>query len=71
MIKGVIDNRIFKTGTHCDAVVEVYTSLQLSEDQKIIRGFESEEIEYIFQFAQNLKIQVIVYLYDLNSKPLK
>jgi uncharacterized linocin/CFP29 family protein len=71
MIKRVIDNRKFRAGTRCDAVVEVFTNLNLSEDHKVIRGFESEEIDYILQFSQNLKIQVIVYLYDLNSKPLK
>ena len=71
MIKGVVDNRVFKNGNHCDAVIEIFTSLNLSEEHKIIKGFESEEIDYIFKFAQSLKIEVIVYLYDLNSKPLK
>lgn len=70
MIKKVIDHRIFRT-SKCDAVLEIFTNLNLSEENRIIKGFESEEIDYILQFADHLKMPVIVYLYDLNSKPLK
>jgi hypothetical protein len=71
MIKKVVDHRHFKNGRQCDAVLEIFTTLDLSEENRVIKGFESEDIEYILQFAQSLKMQVIVYLYDLNSKPLK
>jgi len=70
MIKKVIDHRTLKS-SKCDAVLEIFTSLNLSEDNRVIKGFESEEIEYILHFAHKLNMMVIVYLYDLNSKPLK
>jgi hypothetical protein len=71
MIKRVIDHRSFKGGRQCDAVLEIFTTLDLSEENRVIKGFESEDIDYILQFAQSLKMLVIIYLYDLNSKPLK
>ena len=71
MIVKVVDNRYYKNTKQCDAVLEIFTKLNLSEENRIIKGFESEEIEYILNFANNLKMKVIVYLYDLNSKPLK
>jgi len=67
----VVDHRHFKGTKQCDAVLEIFTSLNLSEENRIIKGFESEDIEYILDFANHLKMKVIVYLYDLNSKPLK
>lgn len=71
MIKRVIDHRSLKGGRQCDAVLEIFTTLDLSEESRVIKGFESEDIDYILQFAQSLKMLVIIYLYDLNSKPLK
>jgi hypothetical protein len=71
MIKRVIDHRTYSPTKQCDAVLEIFTNLNLSEESRVIKGFESEDIEYILQFAQNLKMIVVVYLYDLNSKPLK
>jgi len=71
MIKKVVDHRFFKKMARCDAVIEVYSNLNLSEEQRVIRGFESEDIDYILNYAQNLNTEVVVYLYDLNSKPLK
>lgn len=67
----VIDHRNYKNTKQCDAVLEIFTTLNLSEENRVIKGFESEDIEYILNFANNLKMKVIVYLYDLNSKPLK
>lgn len=71
MIKKVVDNRVYGRTAQCDAVIERYSALNLPEEQLIIRGFESEYIDYILNYANNLKIEVIVYIYDLNSKPLK
>jgi len=71
MIKKIIDHRSYNKTARCDAVIEVYSNLKLSEEHRIIRGFESYEINYILDYAHKLKIEVIVYLYDLNSKPLK
>lgn len=71
MIKKIIDHRHYNRTARCDAVLEVYSNLKLPEEHRIIKGFESEEIEYILDYANKLKIEVIVYLYDLNSKPLK
>lgn len=71
MIMKVIDHRNYKNTKQCDAVLEIFTTLNLSEENRVIKGFESEDIEYILNFANNLKMKVIVYLYDLNSKPLK
>jgi len=71
MIKKVIDNRFYRNTAKCDAVVEIFSNLKLSEEHKIIRGFEAQDIDYILDYAENLKYYVIVYLYDLNSKPLK
>ena len=71
MIKKIIDHRSHNRTARCDAVLEVHSNLKLSEEHRIVKGFESEEIDYILDYAHNLKIEVIVYLYDLNSKPLK
>lgn len=71
MIKKVVDNRGSFKSDICDAVIEIFSSINLNEEDRIIRGFESESIEYIFSYAQRQKEQVLVYLYDLNSKPLK
>jgi hypothetical protein len=71
MIKKVIDHRFYKNTKQCDAVLEIFSNLKLSEEHRIIKGFESENIEYILDYAEKLKYYVIVYLYDLNSKPLK
>lgn len=71
MIKKVIDHRLYKKTKQCDAVVEIFSNLNLSEEQRIIRGFESQDIDYILEYAEKLKYYVIVYIYDLNSKPLK
>jgi hypothetical protein len=71
MIKKVVDNRGSFKSDICDAVIEISSSINLIEEDRIIKGFEAESIEYIFSYAQKKKEQVIVYLYDLNSKPLK
>jgi hypothetical protein len=71
MIMKVVDHRKYKNTKQCDAVLEIFTTLNLSEENRVIKGFESEDIDYILNFANNLKMKVIVYLYDLNSKPLK
>jgi hypothetical protein len=71
MIKKVIDHRLYSSTAQCDAVIEIFSKLNLSEEQRIIKGFESENIDYILNYAEQLNYYVIVYLYDLNSKPLK
>jgi hypothetical protein len=71
MIKKIIDHRNYNKTLKCDAVLEIYSNLKLSEEHRIIKGFESEEVDYILDYAHKLKIEIIVYLYDLNSKPLK
>jgi hypothetical protein len=71
MIKKVIDHRFYRNTARCDAVLEIFSNLKLSEEHRIIKGFESEDIDYILDYAEKLKYYVIVYLYDLNSKPLK
>jgi hypothetical protein len=71
MIKQIVDHRYYPKTSLCDAVLEICTNLSLSEEDRIIKGFESEEIDYILRYAQNLSKNVIVYIYDLNSKPLK
>jgi hypothetical protein len=71
MIKKVIDHRLYSGTAQCDAVIEIFSKLNLSEEQRIIKGFESENIDYILNYAEQLNYYVIVYLYDLNSKPLK
>ena len=71
MIKKIVDHRCYPQTSLCDAVLEISTSLNLSEEDRIIKGFESEELDYILRYAQSLSKVVIVYIYDLNSKPLK
>ena len=55
----------------CLNIVSVSSSIILNEEDRVVKGFEAENIEYIFSYAQKHKELVIVYLYDLNSKPLK
>jgi hypothetical protein len=71
MIKKVIDNRGNFKSDICDAVIEISSSIILNEEDRVVKGFEAESVEYIFSYAQKYKEPVIVYLYDLNSKPLK
>ena len=71
MIKKIVDHRYYPKTSLCDAVLEISTNLNLSEEDRIIKGFESEELDYILRYAQDLSKLVIVYIYDLNSKPLK
>lgn len=68
MIKNIIDNRNYKIGP-CDAVIEL-DGIEL-EDYSILHDFESEEVDYILDIANNIKSDVSVFIYDLNSKPLK
>ena len=67
----MIDNRGNFKSDICDAVIEISSSIILNEEDRIVKGFEAESVEYIFSYAQKYKEPVIVYLYDLNSKPLK
>jgi len=71
MIKKIVDHRSYPKTALCDAVLEISTNLNLSEEDRIIKGFESEELDYILRYAQDISKAVIVYIYDLNSKPLK
>lgn len=71
MIKKIVDHRHYSKTSLCDAVLEISTNLILSEEDRIIKGFESEELDYILRYAQDLPEIIIVYIYDLNSKPLK
>lgn len=71
MIKKIVDHRHYSKTSLCDAVLEISTNLTLSEEDRIIKGFESEELDYILRYAQNLPKMIVVYIYDLNSKPLK
>lgn len=71
MIKKIIDHRYYPKTPLCDAVLEISSNLMLSDEDRIIKGFESEELDYILQYAQDLPKLVVVYIYDLNSKPLK
>ena len=64
----IIDNRTHKT-SFCDAVIEL-DDIEL-EDYSIIDDFESEEVERVLAIASSIKSDVSVYIYDLNSKPLK
>lgn len=65
----IVDNRTYKT-EKCDAVVEQDRG-SLQSGCHIIKGFESQEISDILDYAKNINIAVVVYLYDLDSKPLK
>ncbi len=69
MIKKVIDNRVLSPTRLCDAVVELDTRLNLTN--KVIEYFQAYDLDQILLMANNLKEDVIVYIYDLNSKPLK
>lgn len=71
MIKKIVDHRHYSKTSLCDAVLEISTNLNLKEEDRIIKGFESEELDYILRYAQNLPKMIVVYIYDLNSKPLK
>jgi len=71
MLNKVIDNRTDYSIKICDAVIELDSSDNLSYEEKIVAGFQAEQVDYILGVAARLKKMVNVYLYDLNSKPLK
>jgi len=71
MLNKVIDNRTDYSIKICDAVIELDYSDNLSYEEKIVAGFQAEQVDYILGVAARLKKRVNVYLYDLNSKPLK
>lgn len=71
MLNQVIDNRTDYSIKICDAVIELDSSDNLSYEEKIVAGFQAEQVDYILGVAARLKKMVNVYLYDLNSKPLK
>lgn len=71
MLNKVIDNRTDYSTKICDAVIELNSSDDLSYEEKIIAGFQAEPVDYILGVAARFGKTVDVYLYDLNSKPLK
>ncbi len=71
MIKKIVDNRLLKPTKLCDAVVEIDTNLNLPENKRIIRYFQAYDVQDVLLISNSLNEGVIVYIYDLNSKPLK
>lgn len=71
MIKKIVDNRLLKPTKLCDAVVEIDTNLNLPEHKRIIRYFQAYDVQDVLLISNSLNEGVIVYIYDLNSKPLK
>lgn len=71
MLNKVIDNRTDYSTKTCDAVIELDSPDSLSYEKRIVAGFQAEPIGYILGVAARLNAMVNVYLYDLNSKPLK
>ncbi len=71
MIKKIVDNRVLKPTKLCDAVVEIDTTLRLPENKRILRYFQAYDIQEVLLISNSLIESVIVYIYDLNSKPLK
>jgi hypothetical protein len=66
----IIDNRTTYKTEKCDAVIEQEKSHNDSASF-IIKGFESQEIQIVIDYAKRLKEDTVIYLYDINSKPLK
>lgn len=71
MIKKIVDNRLLAPTKLCDAVVEIHTNLNLPEEKRIVRYFESYEVDEVLLYSNSINEGVIVFIYDLNSKPLK
>ena len=65
----LVDHRTTYKTEKCDAVIEKQNSSDLIDP--VIKGFESQEISVVLGFAKDLRESVVVYLYDINSKPLK
>lgn len=71
MVNKVVDHRTDYITKTCDAVIELDSSDDLSYEGRIVTGFQSESVDYILSVAARLEDFVNVFLYDLNSKPLK
>jgi hypothetical protein len=63
----IIDNRTGHITSKCDAVIEEVTENTV----EVIKGFVSQDIISVLDYAMFLNKKVIIYLYDVNSKPLK
>jgi hypothetical protein len=73
VIKNIIDNRTFKNTSKCDALVfkRSNNGKYLFDEDDIVACYESIDIDELLETAVSSKIEVIVIIYDLNSKPLK
>lgn len=71
MVNKVVDHRTDLSIKICDAVLELASLEPMSYERKIVTGFQAEPVAYIMSAADKLYETVNVYLYDLNSKPLK
>lgn len=73
MIKNIIDNRAFKNTSKCDSLVfrRSNNGAYLFGEEDIAASYESIEIDDLLQICSSVQAEVVVVIYDLNSKPLK
>ena len=73
MIKNIIDNRHYKNTAKCDALVfEASESGDYTFDESdIVAYYQAIDIDELIKICISAKTEVVVVIYDLNSKPLK
>lgn len=72
MITKVYDNRHFRDSDVCDFVVEeADEKIDILGNGKILAYGTNELISDVLSFAKKIFKKCVVYIYDLNSKPLK
>lgn len=73
MIKNIIDNRTYKNTSKCDSLIFKKSRVGsfLLQDCDIVACYESIEIDDLLQIAASAEMELVVIIYDLNSKPLK
>jgi hypothetical protein len=72
MITKIYDNRKFQDCDVCDFVIEeAHDKIDIIGSGKILSYGTNEKIFDVLNFAKNIFKKCVVYIYDLNSKPLK
>ena len=73
MIKNIIDNRTFKNTSKCDSLVfkRSNNGTYLFDEEDIVASYESIDIDDLLQVCTSAQTEVVIIIYDLNSKPLK
>ena len=72
MITKIYDNRHFKNCDLCDFVIEeADEKVDIIGNGNILAYGTNESISDVLSFGKKIFKKCVIYIYDLNSKPLK